>query len=93
VMGILLAALLRRRLRGTGGPSAWIVAALFYAVWAVGVYALMPSSLDPIELPETIVQPFRVLSLAGLVVFWGGFALALGYLGRGRPRASVWSVR
>jgi Probable cobalt transporter subunit (CbtA) len=93
VTGILLAALLRRRLRGTGGPSAWIAPALFYAVWAFGVYALMPSSLDPIELPETIVQPFRALSLAGLVVFWGGFALALAYLGRERPRASVRRVR
>lgn len=93
VIGILLAASLRRRLRGTGRPGGWMLPVVFYAVWALGVYTLMPSSPDPIELSETIGQPFRALSLAGLVVFWGGFALALAYLGRERPGVSMRSAR
>jgi hypothetical protein len=93
VIGILLAASLRRRLRGTEGPGAWIAPVVFYAVWALALYMLMPSSPDPIVLSETILQPFRALSLAGMLVFWAGFALALGYLGRERPRAPVRSVR
>ena len=93
VIGIFLAASLRRRLRRTGGPAGWIVPVGFYAVWALAVYALMPSSPDPVELSAAIVQPFRALSLAGLVVFWGGFALALAYLGREPSGVSMRSAR
>jgi Probable cobalt transporter subunit (CbtA) len=85
VVGVMLAASLRRRLRGTArGASRWIIPVVFYAVWALGIYALMPPNPDPVALSETIVRPFRALSLAGLIVFWGGFALALAYLGRER---------
>jgi hypothetical protein len=75
VLGLVLAAALRRRAtaKGAGG---WIAPVAFYAVWAVGLYALMPPNPDPVELSETIVRPFRALSLAGLVVFWAAFALA-----------------
>jgi hypothetical protein len=55
-------------------------------MWTLALYALMPPSPDPVELSASIVRPFRALSLAGLVVFWGGFALALAYLGRERRR-------
>jgi hypothetical protein len=90
VIGLALAASLRRRLRGTTpGPSGWIAPVAFYAIWALGLYALMPPNPDPVALPETIVRPFRALSLSGLVVFWGGFSLALAYLGRERMRAPV----
>ena len=86
VLGAVLAASLRRRLAGTRGPGAWIAPVVFYAAWALGIYALMPPNPDPVELSASIVRPFRALSLAGLVVFWSGFALALAYLGReGRP--------
>jgi len=94
VIGILLAASLRRRMRRrTEGPRGWITPVAFYAVWALGIYALVPSNPDPVELSEAIVWPFRALSLTGLVVFWGGFALALAYLGRQRPPATTRTAR
>jgi hypothetical protein len=94
VIGLALAASLRRRLRGTAqGLRGWIVPIAVYAVWALGIYALMPPNSNPVELSEAIVRPFRALSLTGLVVFWGCFALALAYLGRERTPASMRVVR
>jgi hypothetical protein len=56
-------------------------------VWALGIYFLMPPNPDPIELSESIVRPFRALSLAGLVVFWVALGAALAVLGRDRLAA------
>ena len=92
VLGLVLTAALRRRATAPGARG-WIAPVAFYVVWAVGLYALMPPNLDPVELSETIVRPFRALSLAGLVVFWGGFALVLAYLGRERARVPARAVR
>jgi hypothetical protein len=90
ILGAALAASLRRRLAGTSrGASVWIAPLALYAAWALAIYALMPPNPDPVELSASIVRPFRALSLAGLVVFWGVFAGALGYLGRERPRVPV----
>ena len=78
VLGLALATAIRRR---TGG---WLAPVVFYAVWALGIYFLMPPNPDPIELSESIVRPFRALSLAGLVVFWVALGAALVVLGRDR---------
>jgi hypothetical protein len=78
VLGLGLATALRRR---TGG---WRTPSLFYAAWALGLYALMPPNPDPVHLSESIVGPFRALSLAGLVVFWGALCASLAILGRDR---------
>ena len=83
VLGVALATAIRRR---TGG---WLAPVVFYAVWALGIYFLMPPNPDRIELSESIVRPFRALSLAGLVVFWVALGAALAVLGRerlARPR-------
>jgi len=89
-LGVFLAASVRRRLRETTeGPGGWIMPVAVYAVWALGLYTLMPPSPDVVEVSETIVRPFRALSFVGLVVFWSGFALALAYLGRERAPASI----
>jgi hypothetical protein len=88
VLGVLLAASLRQHSAGRGG-RAWIGPVALYVGWALGLYVLMPSNPDPVELSDTIVRAFRALSLAGLIVFWAGFALALGYLGRDRARVSA----
>jgi hypothetical protein len=92
VLGLVLAAALRRRATAPGADG-WIVPVAFYVVWAVGLYALMPPNPDPVGLSETIVRPFRALSLAGLAVFWAAFALALAYLGRERARAPARAAR
>ena len=75
----------RRRIRRrTGG---WLAPAVFYAVWALGIYFLMPPNPDPVELSETIVRPFRALSLAGLVIFWSALSAVLAVLGHDRAAA------
>ncbi len=85
VLGLVLAVALGRR-AATRGARAWIVPVAFYAVWALLIYVSMPPNPDPVPLSETILRPFRALSLTGLVVFWGAFALVLAYLGRERAR-------
>ena len=81
VVGLVLAAAIRRR---TGG---WLAPGLFYAAWALGIYVLMPPNPDPVQLSEAIVRPFRALSLAGLVIFWAALATALAVLGRARAES------
>ena len=44
----------------------------------------MPPNPDPVQLSESIVGPFRALSLAGLVVFWAALCASLAILGRDR---------
>jgi predicted cobalt transporter CbtA len=78
VLGLALATALRRRAGG------WLVPALFYAAWAVGLYVLMPPNPDPVRLSEAIVRPFRALSLAGLVIFWVVLGVALAVFGSDR---------
>jgi hypothetical protein len=79
VLGLAVAASVRRR-------TGWIAPIAFYAVWVLGLYTLMPENPDPVQISETILRPFRTLSLAGLVLFWTAFALVLAYLGRQRTR-------
>ena len=84
VLGLWLAAALGRARAAAGGAGAWIAAAVFYAAWALGIYVLMPSNPDPVEMSATILRPFRVLSLTGLIVFWVALGLAFAGLARGR---------
>jgi hypothetical protein len=80
-LGVWLAAALRRRVHAaTTEVRGWVAPAVFYGGWALGLYAFMPSSPDPVLLPAAIVRPFRALSLAGLVVFWGALGLGLALL-------------
>jgi putative cobalt transporter subunit CbtA len=76
VLGLVLATALRRR---TGG---WLAPGAFYGAWALGIYVLMPSNPDPVELSQAIVRPFRALSLAGLVIFWSALSAVLAVLVR-----------
>ena len=83
VLGLWLATALWQRLRaGRRAAGAWVVPVVFYAVWAVALYALMPANPDPVHLSGTLVRPFRALSLAGLVLFWAAFAGSLALLAR-----------
>jgi len=92
VVGLFLAASLRRHVTATGA-GAWIVPVAFYALWALAIYALMPSSSGPVEVAAATVRPFRALAFAGLVVFWSGFALVVAYLGRERSRIVARAAR
>jgi len=92
VLGLLLAASLHRHTTARGA-RAWAGPVALYVGWALGIYAFMPPNQDPVELSNAIVGPFRALSLAGLIVFWAGFALVLGYLGRDRAGGPAWTLR
>ena len=74
VAGGLLAA---NAARYIGHPRVVVVG---YAAFAVAIYALMPASSDPIEVPMTIVTAFRLLSLVGLTMFWAVLGLSFGLL-------------
>jgi hypothetical protein len=84
VLGLWLAAALGRRLAVRRGGSAWMIPTIFYAAWAIGIYVLMPPNPDPVAVSGTILGPFRMLSLAGLVVFWAALGLAFAWLARER---------
>jgi hypothetical protein len=85
-LGLVAALALRRSLGAPGaGAARRLAPAAVYAVWAVGLYLLMPGNPDPVRLPGDVVGPFRLLSLAGLVVFWGGLGAALALLSRPGP--------
>jgi predicted cobalt transporter CbtA len=88
VLGLWLAVTLyRRRDAITRGAGAWIGPVIFYAAWAFGLYVLMPPNPDPVPLSAAIVFPFRVLSLAGLAVFWAALGMGLAVLARAEPVA------
>lgn len=79
VVGTLLAVWLFRllsRLAGvsSGAQKRWLLPAAFYVIYAVGIYALFPANPDAMAMPAELVWTFRVISFAGLMVFW----LALG---------------
>ena len=69
--------LLRRRRR-------WI-APVAYALYAVAVFALMPSNPEPVRMPARLVWTFRTVSLSALIVFWmilgGAFARLVDWRG------------
>jgi hypothetical protein len=87
VLGLWLAAALGRVRAVSRGAGVWIAPAGFYAAWALGIYFLMPPSPDPVDISETILRPFRILSLTGLVVFWAALGLAFAWLARERAPA------
>jgi predicted cobalt transporter CbtA len=77
VLGTVLALELKRWLR----RAPWSIALVLYAVYLVVVYLALPSNPDPVRMPAEVVQKFRALSLAGMIIFWlvigGAFAWLL----------------
>jgi predicted cobalt transporter CbtA len=72
--GGLMAASLSGRIR-----PRWL-AGLGYAAFALALYGLMPSNPDPISMPMELVASFRVLSAAGLLLFWLVLGASFGVL-------------
>lgn len=59
------------------------------AVLAVVIYVAMPPNPDAVSMPADIVTWFRILSVAGLAVFWAVFGLGMGLLLPSEHRARV----
>jgi predicted cobalt transporter CbtA len=69
-------ALVLARADGRGWPRALGV----LAVSAVALYLLLPANPDPVTLPADLVGQFRLLSIAGLTIFWLVLGLTFGLL-------------
>jgi hypothetical protein len=65
-------------------PTSRITVPVLYLLYAVGIYLLVPPNPDPVEMPTGLLQAFRAISLAALVVFW----LLLGLLYAWQTQAS-----
>ncbi len=71
----------------------WPVAAV-YAAYAAAIYLAMPAIHDLVQMPGELLLAFRVLSLAGLVVFWVVMAGAFAWLSRDEPARALgrWGI-
>jgi predicted cobalt transporter CbtA len=69
----------------------WQLALGFYVLYAVVLYSVMPANPDPVEMPAPLVTTFRLISFAGLVVFWGVLGGAFGWLAT-ESKAPVYSA-
>jgi predicted cobalt transporter CbtA len=69
----------------------WLAGLGFLVVFSLALFVLLPASPDPVEMPAEIVEPFRLLSLIGLTLFWavlgGVFALVLRADSAAQPTA------
>jgi predicted cobalt transporter CbtA len=54
----------------------WIPIGVCLLILSTAVYAVMPSNPDAVAMPADLVRNFRVLSFAGLTLFW----IVLGFL-------------
>lgn len=89
VTGSAIAVLIARR-QGRGPDQAqagWLAGLGFLIVFALATYALLPGNPDPVEMPPDLVTNFRLLSTAGITIFWavlgGLFGWQLGRAERG----------
>ncbi|HYY87559.1 MAG TPA: CbtA family protein, partial [Chloroflexota bacterium] len=58
----------------------WWPSAAVLVVVAGLVFLVLPGNADAIGMPADIVRPFRLLSVAGLTLFWAVMGLAFGLL-------------
>lgn len=72
----------RMQAAGRSRGRAVAVAASVLMVFAAGLLLAMPGNPDPIEMPLDLVAHFRVLSLAGLTLFWTVLGATFGLLVR-----------
>lgn len=90
LVGAVLAALIARGLheRGVPGPHRQL-AVVGVGAATVALTYVLPDNTDPIEAPVHLVWDFRLLSLATLVLLWGGLAASYGLLGRRTARRTA----
>lgn len=79
----------RRLSRRLPSPGAQVTAASLYALLLGVIFVAMPENPDPIAAPAKLVWEFRLLSLAGLTLFWAVLAVGFGTLERRRHRLAA----
>ncbi|HSH80325.1 MAG TPA: CbtA family protein [Herpetosiphonaceae bacterium] len=79
--------ILRRFLRQRPRTKQWadLVAFPLYFAYVVTLFLAFPSNADPVPLPVELVSVFRLLSLAGLTLFWLVLGTAFGLLAYRAP--------
>ena len=89
--GAALALVLGRRLnqlmRARSGP--WLPSLTLLVLVASVLVLAMPANPDAVAMPPDLVQRFRVLSLAGITLFWGVLGLGFGWIVRPKPSANA----
>lgn len=81
VVGLVAACALARRLARSGDPwPAWALALAAYAGFCVAVFLGLPPNPDPALVPADLLTRFRLLSVAGLILFWVIFGLVAAIL-------------
>lgn len=78
VVGTAAAAYLGPRL--SPGNTGTALAGALVLLWGAGLMLVMPANPDVVAAPDSLLQPFRALSLAGLAVFWLTFAVGFSWL-------------
>jgi predicted cobalt transporter CbtA len=90
LVGAVLAALVARGLRERGVESPHRqLAVVGVGMATVALTYVLPDNTDPIEAPVHLVWDFRLLSLATLVLLWGGLAASYGLLGQRAARRTA----
>ncbi|MDP9183488.1 MAG: CbtA family protein [Actinomycetota bacterium] len=81
VVGVCFAALVARGLRERGIASPWRhLAVVGILAGTIALTFVLPNNTDAIEAPVHLIWDFRLLSLATMVILWGGLAATFGLL-------------
>lgn len=87
VVGAAFAGLVARGLAERGAlPSLRQLAVAAVLAATVALTFVLPDDTDPVQAPVPLVWDFRLLSLATLVLLWGGLAVTFGLLGERASR-------
>lgn len=90
VAGLVAACAVARWLTRTSGARApWALALAAYAGFCVLVFLGLPPNPDPAPVPADLLTRFRLLSVAGLILFWVIFGLVAATLLRYFERGSA----
>ncbi len=76
------------RARGMRGAP-WLPTGACLLILSAAAYAVMPSNPDEITMPGDLVRDFRILSFAGLTLFWIVLGFLFGKLLGVRARAAT----
>jgi predicted cobalt transporter CbtA len=67
----------------------WLVPAALYVIYAAALYAIFPTNPDQVAMPAELVWTFRVISFAGLMLFWLLLGGVFGWFARDTAPALV----